>query len=259
MKDTIKTHIAALMGKGLREDNRKFDDYREISVDVNPIPRANGSCRVKIGETEVLVGVKLDVGTPFPDTPDEGVMIVNAELIPLANPEFEPGPPRAPAVELARVVDRGIRESHCIDFPKLCITPKEKVWMVFIDVYPINDAGNLFDAAALGAIIALKNAVMPKYDAKEEKVLYKEFTKNKLPLSKIPVLCTFAKINGSIVLDPSFREEGALDARLSVSTLENGNLCAMQKGETGPFTEKEILNAVDLAIKKGKELRKLIK
>ena len=109
------------------------------------------------------------------------------------------------------------------------------------------------------AIIALKNAVMPKYDAKEEKVLYKEFTKNKLPLSKIPVLCTFAKINGSIVLDPSFREEGALDARLSVSTLENGNLCAMQKGETGPFTEKEILNAVDLAIKKGKELRKLIK
>lgn len=256
---TIKTHIAALLSKGAREDGRKFDEYRKLSVEVNPIPRANGSCRVKMGDTEVIVGVKLDVGTPFPDTPDEGVLIVNAELIPLANPKFESGPPRAPAVELARVVDRGIRESKCIDFAKLCITPKEKVWMIFIDVYPINDAGNLFDAAALGAIIALKNAVMPKYDDKNEQVLYKELTKNKLPMKAIPVLCTYAKINGSIVLDPTTREENALDSRLSVSTLENGNLCAMQKGETGTFSDKEINQLVEKAIAKAKELRKLIK
>lgn len=256
---TIKTHIAALLSKNLREDGRKFDDYRELSVEVNPIPRANGSCRVKLGETEVIVGVKIDVGTPFPDTPGSGVLIVNAELIPLANPKFEPGPPRANAVELARVVDRGIRESKCIDFGKLCIKAKEKVWMVFIDLYPINDAGNLFDAGALGAIIALKNAVMPKYDAKEEKVFHKELTKNKLPLSKLPVLCTFAKINGAIVLDPTTREENALDARFSISTLDNGNICAIQKGETGTFTDKEINTLVEKAIKKAKELRKFVK
>jgi len=255
---TIKTHISALLNKNMREDGRKFDEYRKIQIDVNPIPRANGSCRVRLGETDVLVGVKLDVGEPFPDTPDEGVLIVNAEFIPLANPEFEPGPPRANAIELARVVDRGIRESHCIDMSKLCITPKEKVWMVFLDIYPLNDAGNLFDAAALGAIIALKNTVFPKYDKKEGKVLYKEFTKEKLPISKVPILCTYAKINGSIVLDPSKREEDALDSRLSVSTLEDGTVCAMQKGGIGTFSDKEIIELIERAVAKGKELRKFV-
>lgn len=255
---TIKTHISALLSKNLREDGRKFDECRKISIEVNPVPRANGSCKIKLGETEVLVGVKLDVGEPFPDTPDEGVLIVNAEFIPLANPEFEPGPPRANAIELARVVDRGIRESKCIDMEMLCIKPKEKVWMVFVDIYPLNDAGNLFDAAALGAIIALKNAVFPKYDKKEDKVYYKELTKEKLPIRALPILCTYAKINSSIVLDPSKREEEALDSRLSISTLENGSVCAMQKGGIGTLEDKEIIELIEKAIKKGKELRKLV-
>ncbi|MBD3263045.1 exosome complex protein Rrp42 [Candidatus Woesearchaeota archaeon] len=256
---TVKSHISALLSKNKREDNRKFDEFRNISIDVNPIPRAHGSCKVKLGETEVIVGVKLDVGEPFPDTPNEGVLIVNAELGPLASPEFESGPPRENAIELARVIDRGIRESKCIDFEKLCIKEKEKVWMLFIDVYPINDSGNLLDASALAAIIALKNALLPKYDKKEEKVLYKEFTKKKLPLTKTPIQCTYAKINGSIILDPSKREEDSLDSRLSISILESGNICAMQKGEVGTFTDKEILDLVEKAIKKSKDLRKLVK
>lgn len=256
---TIKAHIAALLAKGLREDGRKFDQYRPIEIQVNPIPRANGSCRLKIGQTEVLVGVKLDVGEPFPDTPDEGVLIVNSEFVPLASPEFEPGPPGPDAIELARVVDRGLRESQCIDFEKLCIKSKERVWMIFIDIYPLNDDGNLFDAAALAAIIALKNTVFPKYSEQENRVYYKEFTKRKLELKQLPVLCTFAKINGSIILDPNKREECALDARLSIATLGDGRICAMQKGGIGVFSQQEVLDLIEQAIGKGKELIKLIR
>ena len=258
MVELIKPYLAALLQKGMREDGRGLLDYRDVDVEINPIARACGSARVKLGETEVLVGVKMDVDVPFPDSPDEGILIVNAELAPLSNPEFEPGPPSPAAIELARVVDRGVRESGAVDFSKLCIKPKEKVWVLFIDVYPINDNGNLFDAAALGAIAALKNAVIPKYDEKEERVLYEEFTKEKLPMKQLPILTTFAKLSGAIFVDVTKREENVADARLSIATLENETISAMQKGGTGTFTEDEILQIYDYAVETGKKLRKLL-
>lgn len=257
--EQLKAHIIALLEKGKRHDGRDALDYREVSLENNPIHRANGSARVKMGNTDVIVGVKLDVDVPFPDTPEEGILMVNAEMMPMANPDFEPGPPRAEAVELSRVVDRGIRESGCVDFGKLCIKPKEKVWVVFVDIYPINDDGNLLDASALAAIAALKNTIFPKYDEKEDAVLYKELTKKKLELEFIPILTTFGKVGGHLFADFDLLEQHSMDARLSISSLPDGGIAAMQKGGFGTFTEEEILNLVDLAVEKGKELRKLVK
>jgi len=257
--ELIKPYLSALLQKEMREDGRGLFDYREITIENNPIARACGSARIKMGETEVLVGVKMDTDVPFPDSPDEGILIVNAELAPLANPEFESGPPKPEAIELARVVDRGIRESGAVDFSKLCIKPKERVWVLFIDVYPLNDAGNLLDAAALGAIAALKNAVIPKYDESEDKVFYEEFTKEKLPMKQFPILITFAKMNGSLFVDTTKREENVADARLSIATLENETMSAMQKGGVGTFTENEVMHLYDHAIVLGSKLRKLLK
>lgn len=255
----LKSHLVSILKKGKREDERDLMDYRKIEIEVNPIPRANGSARLKLGKTEVIVGVKIDAGEPFPDTPEDGVQIVNAELNSIASPEFEEGPPRPEAIELARVVDRTIRESGAIDTSKLCIEPGEKVWCVFIDIYPINYSGNLFDISALGAIIALKNARFPKYDKKTGEIKHDELTDEKLPIKCIPILNTFAKIDKSILLDPSAREEKALDARLSIATIENGNICAMQKGGNGTFTIEEIINITKSAKKYAEKLRKLVK
>jgi len=254
----VKDFMSALVSKGTREDNRGLFDYRDIQIEVNPLERACGSAKVTIGDTQVLVGVKMDVGEPFPDTPEEGILMVNAELSPLASPDFESGPPKFNSIELARVVDRGIRESHCIDTSKLCIKPKEKVWMVFVDIYPLNASGNLLDAAAIGAIVALQNAVFPVYDEAEEKVKYKEFTKEKLPIERTPVMATFAKINGTIFLDPSYREEEVMDARISITTTEKGLLAAMQKGGKGTFTFDEVAMLVDKAFEIGDNTRKLV-
>ena len=255
----IKEYLAELLSKKLRENNRKLMEYRNIDLQTNVIKRANGSARVKLGNTDVIVGVKFAMGTPYPDSPEAGVLITTAELSPLASPNFETGPPRKEAIEFARVVDRAIRESKCIDFSKYCIEPKEKVWILFLDIYPINADGNLFDASVLAAVAALKNAKLPKYDKKEERVLYEELTNNKIELKQLPMLCTFGKIGSSLFLDPSLREESAFDCRLSIATLANGNICAMQKGGEAGFTEEEILSLTDEAIKQGKILRKLIK
>src|SRR3989344_3006 len=103
----LRSHIINLLNADTRLDGRKLTEYRKpIEVEHNVVKTAEGSARVKIGETEVMVGIKLEVGEPYPDTPDEGTIIVGAELLPLSNPEFELGPPGIQAIELARVVDR---------------------------------------------------------------------------------------------------------------------------------------------------------
>jgi exosome complex component RRP42 len=247
--------IAQLIAKGKRLDGRGLTDYREIKVEQGIIERAEGSAKVSLGKTEVMVGTKIEVGEPFPDTPNEGVLTVNAELVPLASPTFEPGPPDENSIELARIVDRGIRESKAIELEKLCIEPGKKVFVIFVDVYVLNHDGNLIDASALAAMAALLNTKMPKYEVEGEEVKIKSgYTQ--LPIRRHPVTVTLAKINENLVVDPWLDEEQVMDARLSIAFDDDGNICAMQKGGSGCFTQKQVLEAVKIAREKADEIRK---
>ena len=166
-----KKQITELIEKGKRTDGRGLTDYRNVQIELGVIDRAEGSARIRLGKTEIIAGVKIGTGKPFPDTPDTGVLTVNAELVPLASPYFEPGPPGENAVELARVVDRVIRESKAIDLEKLCVKSGKLVFVVFVDVYVLNHDGNLIDASALAALAALVNAKMFKYTVEEDEIV----------------------------------------------------------------------------------------
>jgi len=249
--------IAQLMSKGKRLDGRELKEHREIKVEMGVIEKAEGSARVFLGKTEVLVGVKIEVGEPFPDTPNEGVLTVNVELVPLASPTFEPGPPDENAIELARVVDRGIRESKAIDLEKLCLEPGKKVLVVFIDVYVLNHDGNLIDASAIAALAALLNTKMFKYEVEQGEVKVKPgYTP--LPMQNYPIAMTFAKINDKLIVDPWLEEEQVMDARLTITIDKDEKICAIQKGGTGYFTKEQILEIANIAKEKAPEIRKLV-
>lgn len=49
-----------------RSDGRGLLEPRDIGVEYGVAPAANGSARVRIGGTEVVAGVKLEVGEPGP-------------------------------------------------------------------------------------------------------------------------------------------------------------------------------------------------
>jgi len=240
-----KNYLISLLDKGIRLDGRKLEEYRKIEVSYDISEHAEGSARVKIGDTEVIAGVKLETGEPYPDSPDEGNIIVSGEFLGLANEDFESGPPSVESIELSRVVDRGIRESKAIDLKKLCIKEKEKVWMVLIDIYVINDAGNLQDASALAALAALSKTKIPAYDEETKKADYKE-RKEKLPLVKMPVECSLGKI-GKL-----------LDARLTVASIGKV-VCALQKGGNGTLSIEEIEKMLKIGIDKNSENLKVVK
>lgn len=241
-----RDYIADLARQGKRIDTRTMDQFREVSVEVGSVKSAQGSALVKVGKTQVVAGIKVEHAEPFPDKPDSGMLVVNAELLPLASPTFEPGRPSENAIELARVVDRGIRESNAIDLDKLVIKSGEDVWAVFIDIYVLDHDGNLIDASALAAIAALLNAKPPEDEA---------WTLPEFPIQKRPVAVTVAKINSKLMIDPCLDEEGVMDARITIATIEDGSICAVQKGGIGCFSREELEQAYEMARAEGAELR----
>lgn len=255
-----KQHIYNLIDKDIRLDGRKLDEFRKIEIQYGVSSKAaEGSATVKIGETEVIAGVKMEVGATYPDQPEKGTLMAGVELLPLSSPEFESGPPNKESIELARsVIDRGIRESDALDLKKLCIRKGEKMWVVVIDAYSLNDSGNLADAFGLASLAALKDTKYPKYDEKTDKLEYEKTTK-KLQLKELPIPITIVKIKNKFIVDPTSDEEKAMDARLTITTTEDGRICALQKGGDSALSTEDIEKMTEMSIKKGKELRKLIK
>jgi len=261
MGDEIKQTVMAYMRKDIitnlldkeeRLDGRKFDEYRPVEVHKGVITTAEGSGLAKVGETMVLVAAKFDVVTPFPDRPTEGVFIMNSELLPLASPTFETGPPREDSIELARTVDRAIRSSEAIDIDSFFVE-EGKVLGLFMDIYVLNYAGNYTDAATLAAAAALIDTKKPKV---ENAAIVRGEYSGPLNPKAIPVSTTFMKIGKEWILDPLREEEAVADTRITIATTET-HVCAIQKGQ-GSVTKDELLNNIDIAFKKGSELRKIL-
>lgn len=254
LSEVEKRFVTSLVSKGRRADGRALDEMRPLTIETGLIKKAEGSARVSLGETKVIAGIKAEVGAPFPDEPNKGVITCNAELVPLASPFFEIGPPQEDAIELARVVDRGIRESEMVDLEKLCIIPGEKVWILFIDLYILDDNGNLFDASAYAAVAALLSTTIPKVEVEDGKVKLLD-ERETLPIKDLPVSVTFGKVGEHILLDPMLDEERAMECRLTIVTDKDDRIVAVQKSEEGFLSEKDINDALEIAIRKGREIR----
>ena len=252
--------LANIIKKGVRLSGRKLDQYRDIEIITDYIPHADGSAYVKLGNTQVLVGVKLELGTPYADTPNEGVMVVSAEFVPMASPSFEPGPPDENAIELARVIDRSLREIRAIDLEKLAIIPGKKVLIAWIDIYVLDHDGNLIDASSIATLAALLTTKMPKVEVteNEEVIIDKETRVGPLPLRHKVVTVTIGKLGDKLIVDPDLEEESVLSTRIVIAVSEDGRIAGMQKTGMGSLTQEEILRAIDIALAKGKELIALI-
>ena len=251
-----------LFASGNRFDGRKLEEYRDMKIEFDVSNCAEGSARVRLGKTEVIVGVKMTLDTPYPDSPDKGNIMVSAELLPLASPRFEAGPPKFEGIELPRLVDRAIRESGVIQLDKLVVIPGEKVWTVIIDIYPINDDGNLIDAATIAAIAALRKAKLPGVTEKNTPD-YKHRTNKALPLNDhIPLSVSFYKLGSSIYLDPTREEEEAADVKVTWGISDwKGKLMVHSCQKTGRtvFTQSEIESMMVLLEKKYNELNAKLK
>lgn len=54
--------ITDLINSNKREDGRDLEEYRDILIETGVISKAEGSARVKIGNSQVIVGIKHQIG-----------------------------------------------------------------------------------------------------------------------------------------------------------------------------------------------------
>jgi exosome complex component RRP42 len=243
-----------VISKGKRLDGRALDEMRPLETELDIIKKANGSAKVKLGDSEVVAGIKVETGEPFEGLENKGALIMSAEVLPTASPYIEPGPPDEETIELARVVDRGIRESEMLDLDRLVLVPGKIVYTIFVDCSIINTDGNLLDATSYAVVSALLSCKVPIFEIEDGKVVDTGKIQDP-PLTTIPVSITQVRIGDTIISDPTAEEEACMNARITITTNSNGDYAAIQKGFTGGFTREQIKKAAETARIKGEQVR----
>lgn len=72
----------------MRNDGRKRNDYRPVELETDVVTHASGSARLRLANTDILVGVKAEIDVPFPETPTVGKIEFFIDW--LVNTDFQP-------------------------------------------------------------------------------------------------------------------------------------------------------------------------
>ena len=254
-----RSKIHDLLQEGKRIDGRALDEPRPLVIDTGVIPNANGSARARLGDTEIVSGIKIQPDKPFPDMGEKGIFICTAEILPLAHPSAETGPPSPDVIELARVTDRGIRESGMIDLSQLVLEKDKCVIGLFADNVITDHDGNLFDACSYASVAAIMTSKIPKWEMKDGQPVLIDDQRTDTPITTIPVSVTIGRIGEFIIVDPNLDESESIDARLTITTNSDGNIVALQMGGKDGFSFDQIVKCSELSISVGKKIREIIK
>ncbi|EGD76190.1 hypothetical protein PTSG_00897 [Salpingoeca rosetta] len=252
--------IANGIAANIRCDGRDLLDRRPLELETGNITNANGSSRVQLMGTDVLVGVKVEVATPTDDRPDEGML------------EFSISSSSANATVAAldaRTADKMTRSleflaeqlqktSHALDLKKLCILPGKAVWCVRVDVLVLQSlGGNVVECVFLAIKAALHDTTIPNCtlikDSNGEAVDF-DISSNAYDVSPIegvaefPVILCFGIIGARVFADPLFEEEECADAFVLVGVSASGAVCLTQQVCAGRGVDPTtIIEAVDTA------------
>ncbi|XP_017976069.1 PREDICTED: exosome complex component RRP45A isoform X2 [Theobroma cacao] len=240
-KNFIKT---ALLSE-VRIDGRKPFEFRNIIINFGS---EDGLAEVQLGQTRVMGVVTAKLVQPYQDRPNEGTLTIYTEFSPMADPSFETGRPGESAVELGRIVDRGLRESRAVDTESLCIVAGKLVWGIRIDLHILDNGG---PECSLGG------------EDGQEVIIHPPEMIEPLPLivHHLPIAITFGFFidESIVVIDPTHNEEAVMAGRMIATVNANGDICAIQKAGGEGVSQSVIMQCLQLAITMAAAITKQIK
>lgn len=258
--------IRRALGSELRLDGRQLLESREIKISLS-----RGECssysEVQFGTTRVSCTVIGEIVKPYADRPTEGMIQINAEMS-IGSDKY--GVSR---VELSRMLERSIRDSDALDTESLCVVSGEKVWSIRCDANVLDHDGNIIDAASLATMAALRAFRKPEVSlsvlssestshAITEMKMFTADEREPLPLAlhHTPLCVTLAifknipvksdesiVVNDVLVLDPTGREELAMDGHFMLSINAHREVCAVLKPGGVGVTSSLLIQGAGLA------------
>ncbi|CAN6251868.1 unnamed protein product [Urochloa humidicola] len=259
-----RSFIESALEADLRVDGRHSFDFRTLKITFG---REDGSSEVQLGETHVLGYVSAQLMQPYRDRPNEGTLAIFTEFSPMADPAFEPGRPGESAIELGRVIDRGLRESRAVDMESLCVVAGKHVWSVRVDLHILDNGGNLIDAANIAALASLSTFRRPECtvggDDGQQVIVHDPEVRDPIPLTihHMPIAVTFAYFGeGNIVIvDPTYKEEAVMGGRMTATINSNGDICAIQKAGGEGVMSSVVMQCLRIASVKAADITSKIK
>ncbi|KZC04226.1 PREDICTED: exosome complex component RRP42-like [Dufourea novaeangliae] len=258
-----KTFILHGVDADFRNDGRKRCEYRSMEIETKLMPQTHGSARLRIGNTDILVGVKVELDTPNADKPDEGKLEFFVDCSANATPAFEGKGGDDLATALSTTLAIAYQTRHAFDLRTLCILPNKKCWKVYVDVLILQCGGNLFDAIGAAVKAALYSTEIPKItaatlDGGEPDIQLSDDAYDciQLDTSNYPVIVTLCKIGDNYVVDPTLEEEVCSVSSIVISVLPNGKLSSIVKLGYGSIQPSTFTKMLKMGQKIGLQLNK---
>lgn len=212
--DAEKVFILHGVEVNFRYDGRTRSEYRPLEIETDIVPHASGSARLRLANTDILVGVKAEIDVPSADHPNEGKIEFFVDCSANATPAFEGRGGEELANELSGALTKAYLSPHALDCTALCILPKYQCWKLYIDILILECGGNLFDAVGLGVKAALRNTLIPRVvaatlDGADPELILSDDPSDcwRLNTDNAPLLVSVVKIGDSCVVDPGAEEE----------------------------------------------------
>uniref|UniRef100_UPI00358FBF87 exosome complex component RRP42 n=1 Tax=Myxine glutinosa TaxID=7769 RepID=UPI00358FBF87 len=261
LSDAERAYIAHGVQAGVRCDGRAHVDYRQLELELDVVSNTNGSSRVRLGSSDVLVGVKVEMGTPKPDSPSEGYVEFFVSCSANATLEFDGRGGDELATMITNSLYCAFNNPSCLPRQTVCIVPGKHCWILYVDVLILEYGGNMLDTASLAVKAALRNTRIPTVEvAKNEEGIQEvelsddPFDCMQLDTRNVPCFVTLNKIGKQFVVDATPEEEACCLAKLLLALRSDGTLTAFLKEGTSSLDPESIFEMVQVGQRVGKEM-----
>eukprot|EP00057_Strongylocentrotus_purpuratus_P020864 XP_011675338.1 PREDICTED: exosome complex exonuclease RRP42-like [Strongylocentrotus purpuratus] len=155
--DDLKMMLRDFTRDDLRSDGRTCLSYRNFELECGVVSNTSGSARLKLSNTQVLVGVKAEMGPPNPLNPSRGGIEFFVDFSANASPKFAGRGGDELAAEISNMLGLVYKNKKMLDYKSLCVIAGQCVWTLYADIVVLECGGNLLDAIALAVKAALYN------------------------------------------------------------------------------------------------------
>ncbi|XP_045779105.1 exosome complex component RRP42 [Maniola jurtina] len=246
LSQTEKVYIRHGVQDDYRSDGRSNIDYRPMELETDVVSHASGSARLRLANTDILVGVKTEIDVPKPDKPGLGKIDFFVDCSANATPEFEGRGGEQLANSISNMMQRAYQSSQAFDLKQLCIFEGKQCWKLYVDILILECGGNLCDAVSLAVKAALFNTRIPFVKAAlmdggnvDLQLSDDPYDSKLLDVGSAPLLVTLCKIGDNCVVDPTAEEETCSAVSLIVGVTGNPKYyCDDKKQDLPAFQPK---------------------
>lgn len=267
MSVSERKFIAGGIAVNCRGDGRGRMDMRNFTVETDVVAHANGSARVRLDGTDILVAVNVELEEPDPETPEEGKVTCSVECTTSASMEYEGNGATDLNQTLTRQLSQVIGLSGAIDTKEFGLIPGKQCWSLYVDAMVLGAAGNLLDAIVLAANAAIHDATIPcvsivqgdTVDDLQVEVDGDPWKATKLPFTEFPVCVSLSKIGSCFIVDATEDEDACMATRLAVAVNESGDVCGVHKTGPGGLSPAAMQEIIKVARTVGMQLHGTLK